>query len=333
MDSIFIIAEAGVNHNGSVAMARRLIDIAVEAKADAIKFQTWVTEEQVTRAAKLADYQFCNLGEHISQFEMLKKLELSHDEFINLKNYSDRKGIIFLSTADDIPSANFLNNLQNIFKIGSSDITNIPHLRNIGSFKKNVILSTGMSNMQEIEAAIAVLVEAGTLKECISLLHATSSYPCPVDEVNLLAIKTIKDQFGTKVGYSDHTSGIHMSLAAVAFGAQIIEKHFTESRLSIGPDHKASIEPRELFEMISLIRDLERAFGDGKKIPSKSEVIQMPLIRKSIVARRLISKGETFSEENIAIKRPGNGLSPLLWDDIINSSASRDYVADEPIQL
>lgn len=226
-----------------------------------------------------------------------------------------------------------MNSLQDIFKIGSSDITNIPHLRNIGSFKKNVILSTGMSTLQEIEAAIAVLIESGTPKEYISLLHATSSYPCPVDEVNLLAIKTIKDQFGTNVGYSDHTNGIHMSLAAVAFGARIIEKHFTESRLSIGPDHRASIEPCELSEMISLIRELERAFGDGNKIPSKSEVIQMPLIRKSIVARRLILKGEKFSEENIAIKRPGNGLSPLLWDDIINSTASKDYAIDELIQL
>ena len=328
---VFIIAEAGVNHNGDINLAKKLIDVAVEAGVDAVKFQTWKTELLVTKEANQAEYQTENTGINESQFDMLKRLELSYDEFRELKNYCDIKNIMFLSTPDEFESANFLCELQEIFKIGSGEITNLPYLRHIGKLNKKVILSTGMADIGEIEDALDVLVAAGTNKKNIIVLHANTMYPTPMEDVNLRAMQTIGNTFDVHYGYSDHTLGIEVDIAAVAMGATVIEKHFTLDKTMEGPDHKASLEPDELKAMVKAIRNIELALGSSVKKPSKSEKPNMQVARKSIVANCTIKKGERFSEDNLAIKRPGNGISPMRWDEIVGTVSQKDYEVDELI--
>ncbi len=328
---VFIIAEAGVNHNGDINLAKKLIDVAVEASVDAVKFQTWKTELLVTKDAKQAQYQTENTQIKESQFDMLKKLELSYDDFIELKEYCDKYQIMFLSTPDEITSANFLVNLQDIFKIGSGELTNLPYLRHIGSLGKRIIISSGMCTLEEIEDALDVLVKSGTKKDDITVLHANTQYPTPMEDVNLNAMTTIKDKLGVKVGYSDHTLGIEVDIAAVAMGASCIEKHFTLDNNMDGPDHKASLNPSELKAMVQAIRNIELAMGSFVKKPSKSEKPNIKIVRKSIVAKRTINQGEIFSEDNLAIKRPGNGISPMKWNEIIGTVASKNYKVDEII--
>ncbi len=329
--SVFIIAEAGVNHNGDISLAKKLIDVAVEAGVDAVKFQTWKTELLVTKEAKQAEYQTKNTQTEESQYDMLKKLELSYDDFEELKNYCDSKKIMFLSTPDEIPSANFLVNLQNIFKIGSGELTNLLYLRHIGSLGKEIIMSSGMCTLEETKDALDVLIQAGTKKENITVLHANTQYPTPMKDVNLNAMITIKNELGVKVGYSDHTLGIEVDIAAVAMGASCIEKHFTLDKTMEGPDHKASLEPDELKAMVQSIRNIELALGSSVKKPSKSETPNMQVARKSIVAKCTIQKGEKFSEDNLAIKRPSSGINPMRWDEIVGTVSQRDYEVDELI--
>ena len=331
MRKVFIIAEAGVNHNGNLLLAKRLIDAAVDACVDAVKFQTWKTELIVTKSAQQATYQMENTGIEESQFDMLKKLELTYADFRELKRYCDEKGITFMSTPDEIERATFLSDLQEIFKIGSGEITNLPYLRHVGQLGKELILSTGMANLAEVEDALNVLMQAGTPKDKITVLHATTEYPCPIDEVNLHAMQTISRAFGVKVGYSDHTEGIEVPIAAVALGAVIIEKHFTLDRTMEGPDHKASIEPHELKALTCAIRKIEQALGTGIKKPSISEARNIPIVRKSIVTSRQINTGEIFSPDNLTIKRPGNGITPMQWDQLMGQVAQRDYREDELI--
>lgn len=331
MKRVFVIAEAGVNHNGSLQIAKRLIDAAVEAGVDAVKFQTWKTELIVTKVAKQAAYQVESTGIEESQFEMLKKLELTYANFRELKSYCDSKNITFMSTPDEIESAEFLSELQAIFKIGSGEMTNLPYLRFVGRLGKELILSTGMADLGEIEDALDVLMQAGTPKDKITILHATTEYPCPIDEVNLRAMQTIREAFGVKVGYSDHTQGIEVPIAAVAMGASVIEKHFTLDRAMEGPDHKASLEPNELKKMMQAIRKVEQALGNGVKKPSKSETRNIPIVRKSIVAARDIKMGEPFSADNIVSKRPGTGINPMRWDEMMGNVAQKDYKCDDLI--
>jgi len=332
--SVFIIAEAGVNHNGDIALAKKMIDVAVEAGVDAVKFQTWKSELLVTKYTKQAEYQTRNTGLKESQFEMLKRLELSYSEFRELKRYCDLKNIIFLSTPDEIVSADFLNELQEIFKIGSGELTNIPFLHHIGKFQKQVILSTGMGTLGEVEKALQTLIEAGMEKENITLLHTTTMYPTPMEEVNLKAMLTLKEAFKMAVGYSDHTMGIEIPLAAVALGAQVIEKHFTLSRKMDGPDHKASLEGHELKQMVIGIRNIEKAIqGTGEKIPQASEIENQKVIRKVIVAKKFIQKGEKFSIENIITKRAEEGISAALWPNIIGLESKYNFEEDEAIRL
>ena len=333
MSRIFIIAEAGVNHNGDINLAKRLIDAAVESGADAVKFQTWKTELLVTKEAKQADYQSVNTGIVESQYEMLKKLELSYEDFGELKGYCDHKKIIFMSTPDEEESANFLAGLQHIFKVGSGELTNLPYLCHIGGLGKEVVLSTGMADLGEIEDALDALTQAGTPKDKITVLHATTEYPCPLDEVNLSAMLTIRTAFQVKVGYSDHTKGIDIPIAAAAIGASIIEKHFTLDCTMEGPDHKASLEPDELKTMVTAIRNVEIALGDGIKRPSFSEAKNKSIVRKSLVASRAIKVGEFFSAQNIVAKRPGTGVSPMRWDEVMGHIAPRDFEAEELIEL
>ena len=329
--SVFIIAEAGVNHNGDIKLAKKLIDVAVEAGVDAVKFQTWKTELLVTKEAKQAEYQTQNTKLEESQFDMLKKLELSYDNFEELKNYCYSKRIMFLSTPDEIPSANFLANLQDIFKIGSGELTNLPYLKHIASLGKEIIMSSGMCTLEEIKDALDVLIQAGTKKENITILHANTQYPTPMEDVNLNAMATIKNELGVKVGYSDHTLGIEIDIAAAAMGASCIEKHFTLDKNMEGPDHKASLEPSELIAMVKSIRNIELALGSKVKKPSKSETPNIEVARKSIVASCSIKKGKVLSEDNLAVKRPGNGISPMRWDEVIGSIAQKDYEVDELI--
>ena len=325
MKKVFVIAEAGVNHNGSVILAKEMVDIAVAAGCDAVKFQTFKSENVVTKHTAMATYQKENLGTAQTQLEMIKELELSYSDFIELKNYCAEKKILFLSTPFDLDSIDFLAFLDMpILKVPSGEITNLPYLKKINSYGKRVILSTGMSDLDEIQVAI------NTLTSCeISLLHCTTEYPCPYEEVNLNALKTMKKKFNLMVGYSDHTEGIEISVAAVAMGASIIEKHFTLDKNMPGPDHKASLEPDELKALVKAIRNVEAALGDGIKIPTPSESKNKNIARKSIVAKRYIKKGEIFTEENLTTKRPGNGLSPMQWDKVIGSVAQKDYVEDE----
>lgn len=331
-NKVFIIAEAGDNHNGDFNLALKLVDAAVEAGADCVKFQTFVTEEVVSVYAEQAEYQKNNTGKRESQYDMIKKLELSFDDFKRIKKYCDECGILFLSTAFDNPSIDFLESISIPFwKIPSGEITNLPYLIKIAKTHKDVILSTGMADMEEIEAAVKILKEYGAGE--ITLLHCTTEYPAPFEEVNLNAIDTIKNKFNCKVGYSDHTKGIVVPVAAVAKGAAVIEKHFTLDKNMEGPDHKASLEPDELKKMVKSIRLIEDAMGDGEKKVTKSEEKNKDVARKSIVAKTAIHRGDMFTEDNITVKRPGNGISPMEWFSIIGTKAVRDFEKDELIEI
>ena len=329
---VYIIAEAGVNHNGRLDLALQLCDAAKEAGVDAIKFQTWKTELIISKNTEMADYQKKNLGNDDSQYDMLKKLELSYDNFRLIKDYCDNIGLQFLSTADETESLDFLCELGMPFiKLGSGEITNIPYLRYCAKKNMPLIISTGMCNLSDVATAFDVLIEAGA--KDITLLHCTTNYPCPKDEVNLRAMQTMKEAFKCKVGYSDHTMGTEIPIAAVAMGAEIIEKHFTLDRNMEGPDHKASLEPQELKQMVDSIRNIENAMGSGIKQPAESEKKNIAIARKSIVANVPIKKGELLTSENITTKRPGNGISPMRWNDVIGTYAVRDFEEDELIEL
>lgn len=330
-----IIAEAGVNHNGSLDLARRLIDAAAAAGVDYVKFQTFQADRLVTRDARQAAYQSRNINDgQDSQYEMLKRLELSPDDHRTLISYCKAKGVSFFSTAFDLPSIDFLASLgMPLWKVPSGELTNFPYLRQIGLTCKPVILSTGMATLDEVEQAIGVLTRFGTPRNGITLLHCTTEYPAPKDQVNLRAMETMRERFGMPVGYSDHTEGIEIPVAAVAMGACVIEKHFTLDRTLPGPDHKASLEPGELTDMVSQIRAVESALGDGTKSPAPAEMPNIPIARKSIVAAVDIRRGELFTEENLTAKRPGTGLSPMLWESVVGQRAVRDFEADEAIEL
>jgi len=332
--STLIIAEAGVNHNGDIALAKNLIDAAADAGADLIKFQTFSADRLVTRQAKKADYQNVTIGSAETQHQMLSRLELSASMHRELIDYCVARNIGFFSTGFDIGSVNFLISLGiNHFKIPSGEITNLPYLRHIGQFSKSVIISTGMSTLGDIEAAIDVLEQAGTKRSLITVLHCTTEYPTSMTEVNLRAMKSMEAAFGVAVGYSDHTAGIEVAIAAVALGATVIEKHFTLDKNLSGPDHKASLEPKELKAMVSSIRNIEIALGDGIKRLTPGEALNKPLARKSLVAIKDIKAGDVLSGENITTKRPGTGISPMNWDAVIGRKAARDFVVDELIEL
>jgi len=332
--SVFIIAEAGVNHNGSIELAKQLIDVASDAGADAVKFQTFKAEKLVSHDAKKAAYQQENMQEESdSQYAMLKKLELDVPTHKELIAYAKSKNILFLSTPFDLESIELLDDLHlPIFKIPSGEITNLPYLRAIARLNKKIVLSTGMSTMAEVREAFAVLVNNGTQKENITILHANSMYPTPMEDVNLRAMLTIQKELGVAVGYSDHTLGIEVPIAAVAMRASVIEKHFTLSRNMQGPDHKASLEPHELKAMVQAIRNIEKALGSSEKKPSPSESPNITMARKSIVAARKIAKGEHFSEENLTTKRPAGGISPMRWDELIGKVATKAYDVDAMIE-
>jgi N,N'-diacetyllegionaminate synthase len=332
MTRVFIIAEAGVNHNGSVEIAKKLIDVAVQSGADAVKFQTFKTENVISKYAQKAEYQKATTDVNESQFEMVKKLELDVKMHKELMTYCKQKNIMFLSTPFDHDSIELLNELGlEIFKVPSGEITNLPYLRHIGKLNKKVILSTGMADIGEIEDALDVLISSGTAKENIVVLHCNTEYPTPMEDVNLRAMITIGRTFDVPYGYSDHTLGIEVPIAAVALGAKVIEKHFTLDKTMEGPDHKASLEPDELKAMIKAIRNIEVALGSSIKKPTKSELKNRDIARKSIVAKQNIKKGEVLTEENITVKRPSNGISPMRWDEIIGTIAQRDYKEDELI--
>ena len=330
LNKVFIIAEAGVNHNGSIVIAKKLIDEASNSGADAVKFQTFKAENLLTKNAEKADYQKENTDKEESQFDMIKKLELDFKTHKELISYCDSKNIIFLSTPFDHDSIEILNNLGlNLFKIPSGEITNLPYLRHIGKLNKKIILSTGMANMGEIEDALEVLINANTKKENITVLHANTMYPTPMEDVNLKAMVTIGNTFDVAYGYSDHTLGIEVDIAAVAMGASCIEKHFTLDNTMEGPDHKASLEPNELKSMVKAIRNIEVALGSSLKKPSKSEIPNLAIVRKSIFAKTKIKQGDILSNNNITIKRPGNGMSPMRWDEIVGTNATKNYNEDE----
>ena len=333
MKRTYIIAEAGVNHNGSLELAKKMIDAAVDAGADVIKFQTFKAEKVVSKYAQKAEYQKKTTPADESQLEMIKKLALDAAAHRTLIDYCKNKNIRFLSTPFDLESIDLLNELGlDIFKIPSGEIRNLPYLRKIGALKKEIILSTGMADLGEIEDALDVLIGAGTKLKDITVLHCNTEYPTPIEDVNLRAMLTIKAAFpGVQVGYSDHTEGIEVPIAAVGMGATIIEKHFTLDKNMEGPDHKASLEPHELKAMVRAIRNIEKALGNGIKKPSPSELKNKPIARKSIVAARDIRKGEPFTEENLTVKRPGTGISPMRWDEVIGQVAQKDYEKDELI--
>ena len=332
MKHVFIIAEAGVNHNGSVELAKQLVDVAVQAGVDAVKFQTFKAENLVSKNAQKAAYQKETTDKQESQFDMIKKLELDVNTHKELISYCKVKGIMFLSTPFDHDSIDMLEELGlEIFKIPSGEITNLPYLRHIGSLSKEVILSTGMADLGEIEDALDVLITAGTNRDLITVLHANTMYPTPMEDVNLKAMQTIGTAFDIAYGYSDHTLGIEVDVAAVAMGATVIEKHFTLDKMMEGPDHKASLEPDELNAMVVAIRNIELALGSNVKRPSKSEKPNMKIARKSIVAKHTIGAGDNLTEENLTIKRPGNGISPMRWDEILGMKALKDYEVDELI--
>lgn len=332
MNSIFIIAEAGVNHNGDIETAKKLVDEAALAGADAVKFQTFRAETLASKDAKKADYQMETTEKTESQFDMLKKLELTPDMHEQLIAYCAQKGIMFLSTPFDIDSAHYLEKCGVvIFKIPSGEITNYPYLREIGKMGKKVILSSGMSTLEEIKTAVKILKDNGSSD--ITVLHCNTEYPTPYKDVNLRAMMTIKKELGLAVGYSDHTQGIAVPIAAAALGATVIEKHFTLDRNMEGPDHKASLEPEELRAMVRAIRNIEMALGDGTKKPSESEKKNIEIARKSIVAKCPIRAGEVFTEDNLTTKRPGSGISPMRWKDIVGKTAVRDFAEDELIEV
>lgn len=335
MRNTLIIAEAGVNHNGSLAIAKQLIDKAVEAGVDIIKFQTFKADKLVSKTARQAEYQQRNIGKGgESQLEMLKRLELSQEYHEVLLAYCQKKGIRFFSTAFDMESIDYLHSLNlGMWKIPSGEITNYPYLRKIAQYHEPIILSTGMSGLNDIEAAIKVFLEYGVQKELITILHCNTEYPTPFEDVNLRAMQELSEKFGVSVGYSDHTQGIEVPIAAVALGATIIEKHFTLDRTMEGPDHKASLEPSELKAMVSAIRHIELSLGSGHKEVSQSERKNIEIARKSIVAARAIKKGELLTEENLAVKRPGTGLSPMRWNEVIGTQAIKDFEEEEVIVL
>lgn len=334
MGNIFIIAEAGVNHMGSTGIAMKMIDEAASAGADAVKFQTFAPEELMIRNAPKASYQIEHTGADESQLEMLKKLSLSAGDHRELIRYCEQKRIQFLSTPFDFKSLELLVSFDlPIIKISSGDLTNLPFLRAIGALGKQVILSTGMSGMKEIETALDSIISSGTPKDFITVLHCNTEYPTPIEDANLRAMLTIRDAFNVRVGYSDHTLGIEAPIAAVAMGAEVIEKHFTLDRNMPGPDHNASLVPDELKAMVSAIRNIEKAMGDGIKRPTPSELKNMPMARKSIVASRQIKAGEEFTPENITSKRPATGISPMMWDKVIGTLAKRDFNEDDLIEL
>jgi len=329
---VFVIAEAGINHNGSLALAKKLVDESKAAGADCIKFQTFISKSLVTKNALKAEYQKQQTGAWESQYDMLKKYELSFDEFAELSKYCTDKNIEFLSTAFDFESIEFLESLgMKRWKIPSGEITNLPYLIKIAKLRKPVILSTGMSTMDEIKNAVSVLKENGAGE--ITVLHCTTEYPTPFGNVNLRAMLSIKEELHVKVGYSDHTKGIEAAIAAAALGASVIEKHLTLDKNMEGPDHKASLEPWEMKAMVDSIRNIELALGDGIKRPSESEKKNICVARKSIVAKRNIKKGEIFTEENLTVKRPGNGISPMRWFEVLGKRAIRDFNEDELIEL
>lgn len=331
MSKVLIIAEAGVNHNGNLDLAKQMIDVAKECGADIIKFQTSKLDSLVSKFAPMAEYQKENTRKDEPQKEMLKDLTLEFDEFVALAEYCNEKKIEFLSTPFDIDSVHFLEPLVNLWKVPSGEITNLPYLLEIAKTGKDIILSTGMSSMNEVREAFDVLHENGAGN--ITLLHCTTQYPTNFSDVNLRAMITLKERFQATVGYSDHTSGIEVPIAAVALGATVIEKHFTLDRNMEGPDHKASLEPKELRQMIVSIRNIEQAMGDGKKRPMPSEMKNIVIARKSIVALKDIKVGEIFSEKNITTKRPGNGISPMRWFEVMGKKAKRDFKEDELIEI
>ncbi|MBQ9434647.1 MAG: N-acetylneuraminate synthase [Bacteroidales bacterium] len=335
MKHVTIIAEAGVNHNGSIVLAKQLVDKAVEAGADYIKFQTFKAANLVTKSAQQAEYQKKNVcSSKNGQYQMLKQLELSHEDHLELIDYCKQKGIRFFSTTFDFDSIEFLDSLHlNLWKIPSGEITNYPYIKQIAKKQGDVILSTGMSTFEDIQNAIKVLLQWGKTKDQITILHCNTEYPTPFEDVNLLAMQSIAKQFGTKVGYSDHTCGIEVPIAAVALGASVIEKHFTLDRNMPGPDHKASLEPDELKAMVMAIRNIEKALGCPEKKVSDSERKNITIARKSIVANKNIKKGEPFTEENITVKRPGTGISPMRWNEILGMKAIRDFKEDELIEI
>ena len=330
----FIIAEAGVNHNGSLDTALKMVDAAIAAGADAVKFQTFKAERIVAANAPKAGYQKETTGSDESQLEMVRKLELNEAAHERLFRYCKDKGILFLSSSFDLDSIDLLNRLgMQIFKLPSGEITNLPYLRKLGALKKKLIMSTGMADLGEIEGALLALRKAGTAPEDITVLHCNTEYPTPFEDVNLSAMVTIKAAFpGIQVGYSDHTPGIEVPIAAVALGARVIEKHFTLDRNMEGPDHRASLEPDELKSMVKAVRNIEKAMGNDIKKPSPSELKNKPIARKSIVAARNIAKGEVFTEEILAVKRPGTGMNPMRWDEVIGRMATRGYMTDEVIE-
>jgi N,N'-diacetyllegionaminate synthase len=329
-----IIAEAGVNHNGDLKLAKRLVDVAAEAGADLVKFQTFKVNHLITKNAAKAEYQIETTSKDESQFEMLTKLELTEAMHESLISYCKKKKIKFFSSGFDIQSLDYLNLLGlSQFKIPSGEITNLPYLRHVGTFSKPIILSTGMSTIYEIEDALKALEKVGMQRKDITVLHCNSQYPTPMIDVNLKAMCTIRDTLGVNIGYSDHTLGVEVAIAAVALGATVIEKHFTLDRNMLGPDHKASLEPEELALMIRSIRNIEQSLGENVKRPSPSELKNKTIARKSLVARIPIKNGEIFTKENITTKRPGDGVSPMLWDKIVGQVAKRDFATDELISL
>ena len=330
--SILIIAEAGVNHNGSLERAKEMALAAKKAGADIVKYQTAVPEQVVSRFAEKADYQKQHTGSEESQLEMIKKIHFGFEEHRQLKEYCDEIGIRYLSTPFDLDSIDFLATLDmSVWKIPSGEITNLPYLEKVAALKKPLILSTGMSMLSEIEDALAVLEENGC--EDVTLLHCNTEYPTPMEDVNLLAMRDLEEQFALPVGFSDHTLGIEADIAAAALGACVIEKHFTLDKTLEGPDHQASLEPDELEAMVRAIRNIEKALGTGEKHVTPSEAKNRPIARKSIVAKRAIKKGEVFTAENLTTKRPGDGISPMRWYDVLGKEASRDFAEDEKISL
>ena len=334
MKHVIIIAEAGVNHNGNYELAKQLVVKAKEAGVDYVKFQTAKPELVISQFAEMADYQKTNTGTQESQLEMCKKIHLTFDDYKPLKAYCEEVGVKFMSTPFDMPSIDLLAEIgMDYMKVPSGEITNLPYLRKIAKLGMPVILSTGMSRIGEVENALNILIDGGMKREDIILLHCNTEYPTPYEDVNLKAMLTLRDTFGVRVGYSDHTKGIEVPIAAVAMGAEVIEKHFTLDHNLPGPDHVASLEPDELKSMVIAIRNIEKAIGSGLKVVSNSEEKNIKIARKSIIAARDIKAGEVFTEDNLTVKRPGDGVSPMLWDSVIGTKAIRDFFYDEPIEI
>ncbi len=334
MSGIYIIAEAGVNHNGDIRIARKMVDCAVEAGADAVKFQAFRASALTVKDSPKADYQKLSTNRDESQFNMIRKLELGMEEHRELLSYCSGSGIDFLSSPFDLDSVDMLVKLgMDTFKIPSGEITNLPYLRKIGGLNRRIILSTGMSDLNEVKAALEVLTGSGTGIDKITVLHCNTEYPTPFEDVNLTAMETIRKQLNVKTGYSDHTPGIEVALAAAALGACVIEKHFTLDKTMEGPDHKASLDPAELKSMVRAIRNIELSLGDGRKIPSGSEKKNINIVRKSIVAAVQIKQGELLTEKNLTVKRPGHGIDPMQWDNVIGKKAIKNFEPDEMIRL